>query len=169
MKFDFVYLGQTVLKYQVPLEIFVGLNEIYERQKKQLPKANKQLVGKIQDEVSLFYAGPNNDKMHQHSFLPQDILQWFDSVFNHYLSWNKIGENHRSINSIWVNEMKAGEYNPVHIHQGKMYTGLSSVMVLKLPKQTGVEYSAPDKPMNGKLQIIGAANGQFLKQIIHLT
>ena len=30
MKFDFVYLGQTVLKYQVPLEIFVGLNEIYE-------------------------------------------------------------------------------------------------------------------------------------------
>jgi hypothetical protein len=54
MKFDFVYLGQTVLKYQVPLEVFVGLNEIYERQKKQLPKANKQLVGKIEDEVSLF-------------------------------------------------------------------------------------------------------------------
>ena len=49
MKFDFVYLGQTVLKYEVPLEIFVGLNEIYEKQKKQLPKANKQLVGKIQD------------------------------------------------------------------------------------------------------------------------
>ena len=68
MKFDFVYLGQTVLKYQVPLEIFVGLNEIYEKQKKQLPKANKQLVGKIQDEVSLYYSGPNNDKMHQHSF-----------------------------------------------------------------------------------------------------
>ena len=33
---------------------------------KQLPKANKQLVGKIQDEVSLYYSGPNNDKMHQH-------------------------------------------------------------------------------------------------------
>ena len=44
MKFDFVYLGQTVLKYEVPLEIFVGLNELYEQQKKQLPKANKQLV-----------------------------------------------------------------------------------------------------------------------------
>jgi len=33
MKFDFVYLGQTVLKYEVPLEIFVGLNEIYENKK----------------------------------------------------------------------------------------------------------------------------------------
>ena len=144
MKFDFVYLGQTVLKYEVPLEIFVGLNEIYEKQKKQLPKANKQLVGKIQDEVSLFYSGPNNDKMHQHSFLPQDILKWFDSIFDHYLKWNKIGENRRSINSIWVNEMKANEYNPVHIHQGKLFTGM-------------------DKPMNGRLQIIGAANGQFSK------
>jgi hypothetical protein len=38
--------------------------------------------------------------------------------------------------------MKAHEYNPVHIHQGKLYTGLSSVMILKLPKETGVEYSA---------------------------
>jgi hypothetical protein len=59
--------------------------------------------------------------------------------------------------------MKAHEYNPVHIHQGKIFTGLSSVMILKLPKETGVEYSAPDKPMNGRLQIIGAANGQFSK------
>ena len=29
MKFDFVYLGQTVLKYSVPLEIFVTLNDLY--------------------------------------------------------------------------------------------------------------------------------------------
>ena len=163
MKFDFVYMGQTVLKYQVPLEIFVGLNEIYEKRKKELPKANKQLVGKIEDEVSLFYSGPNNDKMHQHSYLPHDILKWFDSIFEHYLTWNKIGENHRSINSIWVNEMKSHEYNPIHIHQGKLYSGLSSVMILKLPKETGVEYSAPEKPMNGRLQIIGAAAGQFAK------
>ena len=163
MKFDFVYLGQTVLKYEVPLEVFVGLNDIYEKRKKELPKANKQLVGKIEDEVSLFYGGPDNDKMHQHNFLTQDILQWFDSVFNHYLAWNKIGENKRYINSVWVNEMKSHEYNPIHIHQGTIYTGLSSVMIMKLPTDTGIEYSAPDKPMNGRLQIIGAANGQFAK------
>ena len=163
MKFDFVYLGQTVLKYEVPLEVFVGLNDIYEKRKKELPKANKQLVGKIEDEVSLFFDGPPNDKINPHNFLPKDILQWFDSVFNHYLMWNKIGENNRHINSIWVNEMKANEYNPIHIHQGKLFTGLSSVMIMKLPTETGIEYSAPDKPMNGRLQIIGAANGQFAK------
>jgi len=163
MKFDFVYLGQTVLKYEVPLEIFVGLNNIYEKRKKELPKANKQLVGKIEDEVSLFFDGPPNDKIHSHNFLSRDILRWFDSVFDHYLKWNKIGENKRHINSIWVNEMKAHEYNPIHIHQGMLYTGLSSVMIMKLPTETGIEYSAPDKPMNGRLQIIGAANGQFAK------
>ena len=163
MKFDFVYLGQTVLKYEVPLEVFVGLNDIYEKRKKELPKANKQLVGKIEDEVSLFFDGPPNDKINPHNFLQKDILQWFDSVFNHYLMWNKIGSNNRHINSIWVNEMKANEYNPIHIHQGKLFTGLSSVMIMKLPTDTGIEYSAPDKPMNGRLQIIGAANGQFAK------
>ena len=41
--------------------------------------------------------------------------------------------------------------------------GLSSVMILKLPTNTGVEYSAESKPMNGRLQIIGSANGQFSK------
>ena len=111
MKFDFVYLGQTVLKYQVPLEVFVGLNEIYERQKKQLPKANKQLVGKIQDEVSLYYSGPNNDKIHQHSFIPQDILRWFHTIFDHYTNWNKIGKTNKSINSICLCSLSNGSFS----------------------------------------------------------
>ena len=161
MKFDFVYLGQTVLKYSVPLEIFVTLNDLYEKRKKELPKANKQLVGKIQDEVSLHFSGANSEKMHQHNFLPQDIQQWFYSTFKHYLDWNKIYKYNMKINSVWINEMKANEYNPVHIHQGTLFTGLSSVMILKLPKNTGVEYSAPGKPMNGSLQILGNSSGQF--------
>ena len=163
MKFDFVYLGQTVLKYQVPLEVFNYLQKLYQVQKKNLPKANKQLVGKIKDEVSLFYGGQDSEKMHRHNFISQDILKWFYSTFKHYLDWNKIHENNMNINSIWVNEMKAHEYNPVHIHQGMLYTGLSSVMIMNLPKDTGVEYSAESKPMNGRLQIIGASAGQFAK------
>ena len=163
LDFKFIFLGQSVLRYQVPLDVYNIINDIYEKRKKELPKANKQLVGKIQDEVSLFYSGPNNDKITQHNFLPQDILKWFHSVFDHYTDWNKIGQTQKSINSIWVNEMKAHEYNPIHIHQGKLFTGLSSVMIMKLPTNRGIEYSAPDKPMNGRLQIIGASAGQFAK------
>ena len=161
MNFDFIFLGQSVLKYQVPLEVFVGLNEIYEMNKKHLPNASKQLAGKIPDEVSLFYSGPSNEKMHQHSYVSQDILKWFYTIFEHYLKWNKTREHKMDINSIWVNEMKAGDYNPVHIHQGKLFTGLSSVMILKLPKDMGPELTRPDQPMNGQLQILGNITGQF--------
>jgi hypothetical protein len=100
--------------------------------------------------------------MHAHSYVSEDILKWFYSVFDHYLKWNKTKEYRMDINSIWVNEMKAGDYNPVHIHQGKLYTGLSSVMILKLPKDFGPEIARPDQPMNGQLQIMGSASGQFV-------
>ena len=163
MNFEFVYFGQTVLKYKTPVDVFAGLTEIYEKRKKELPKANKQLVGKIEDEVSLFFNGPPNDKIHPHCFVPEEIRRWFYSIFKHYLDWNKIYDYKMDINSIWVNEMKAGEYNPIHIHQGKLWTGLSSVMIMKLPSDYGVEYSAKEKPMNGRLQIMGAASGQFSK------
>ena len=163
MDFNFVYLGQTVLRYKVPEDVFNCLTTIYEKRKKELPKANKQLVGKIQDEVSLHYSGQDSEKMHPHSFLPKEIHRWFYSIFKHYLDWNKTRDYSMKINSVWVNEMKAHEYNPVHIHQGMLYTGLSSVMIMKLPKEYGKEYSAPEKPMNGKLQIIGSAGGQFSK------
>ena len=161
MKFESIFLGQSVIKYQVPLEVFVGLNELYETNKKHLPNANKQLAGKIPDEVSLFYAGPNNNKMHAHSYVSEDILRWLYSIFDHYLKWNKTQEYNMTINSIWVNEMKVGDYNPVHIHRGQLYTGLSSVMILKLPEDMGPERTHSEEPMNGQLQILGNVAGQF--------
>ena len=163
MKFEALFLGQSVFKYQVPLEVFVSLNELYETQKIHLPNANKQLAGKIPDEVSLFYDGKDTSKMHRHSFVSEDILKWFYSIFRHYLDWNKINPYEMELNSIWVNEMKAGEYNPVHIHQGTRFTGLSSVMILKLPKDMGPEYARPDQPLNGQLQMLGNIAGQFAK------
>ena len=163
MNFESIFLGQSIIKYQVHLEVFVGLNELYETQKKHLPNASKQLAGKIPDEVSLFYAGPTNKRMHTHNYVPEDILKWFYSIFDHYLKWNKTKEYKMTIDSVWINEMKAGDYNPVHTHQGKLYTGLSSVMILKLPKDMGPELARPDQPMNGQLQILGSATGQFVK------
>ena len=162
VNFESITLGQSIIKYEVPLEVFVGINELYETKKKHLPNANKQLAGKIPDEVSLFFSGPTTEKMHAHSYVSEDILRWFYSIFEHYLKWTKTRKSNMNINSIWVNEMKAGDYNPAHIHQGSIYTGLSSVMILKLPKDMGPELTRPDQPMNGQLQILGSASGQFV-------
>ena len=160
-KFNFIFLGQSVLKYQVPLEIFHIINGIYENKYSELKPANKQLVGKIEKEHSLFYQGKDTDKMTRHNHLPKNILKWFYEKFKHYLDWNKIRNYDMHFNSVWVNQMFENEYNPIHVHQGSLFTGLSSVMILKLPQSFGVEYSSPDAPQNGKLQILGASNGQF--------
>jgi len=154
-------LGQTVLRYEVPLDVFNTINQIYETKYPTLPPANKQLVGKIEKEHSLFFGGEDTDKMKQHNLLTQNVLQWFEKMFKHYLDFNKINGYKMHLNSIWVNQMFEHEYNPVHVHQGTLFTGLSSVMILKLPESFGVEYSAAGQPQNGRLQILGSSSGQF--------
>ena len=162
-KFDFIFLGQSVLKYQVPLDIFTAINQIYEQKYNILYPANGQLVGKIEKEHSLFYNGHDETKMKNHNMLPRNVTSYFMDMFKHYLDWNKIKEYDVHLNSIWVNEMKQHEYNPAHVHRGTLFTGLSSVMILKLPSTYGKEYSAEHVQQNGRLQILGAANGQFAK------
>jgi hypothetical protein len=159
--FKFIFLGQSVLRYQVPLDVYNTINHIYETKYPTLPSANKQLVGKIEKEHSLFYMGEDSSKMVRHNYLPNNVLEWFEQKFKHYLEFNKTRQYSLRLNSIWVNTMFEHEYNPVHVHQGTLFTGLSSVMVLKLPESYGVEYSAAEQPQNGRLQILGAANGHF--------
>ena len=159
--FNFIFLGQSVLRYTVPLDIYHIINNVYESNFNKLPQANVQLVGKIEKEHSLFFDGPPNNKMNPHNLLTKDVLQWFRSKFIHYLNWNKIKEYNIHLNSVWVNQMFEHEYNPVHVHQGSIFTGLSSVMILKLPESFGVEYSAANTPQNGRLQILGSSSGQF--------
>jgi len=161
INFNVVPLGQTVLRYEVPLDVFNIINHIYETKYPTLLQANKQLVGKIEKEHSLFYSGEDSPKMTKHNHLPQNVLQWFHEVMKHYLDFNKIKEYTMHLNSVWVNQMFQHEYNPVHVHQGTLFTGLSSVMILKLPESFGVEYSAEGQPQNGKLQILGSVSGQF--------
>ena len=159
--FKFVFLGQSVLRYEVPYDIYATINNVYESKYSNLKSANKQLVGKIEKEHSLFFDGPANDKMASHNHLTKDVLMWFHEKFKHYLEWNRIETYKMHLNSIWVNTMFEHEYNPVHVHQGKLFTGLSSVMILKLPESFGVEYSAAHTPQNGRLQILGSSSGQF--------
>ena len=162
-KFNFVFLGQSILRYEVPLDIFTTINSIYQNNFDTLDPANKQLIGKIQNEHSLFYGGKDESKMKNHNKLTQDVIKYFMDMFRHYLNWNKIKEYDLHLNSIWVNQMKEHEYNPVHIHRGTLFTGLSSVMILSLPSTYGKEYSNDEVPQNGKLQILGSASGQFAK------
>ena len=52
--FNFVFLGQSVLAYRVPLDVFGTINQIYEERINELYPANKQLVGKIEMNILYF-------------------------------------------------------------------------------------------------------------------
>ncbi len=165
MKFEVVYLGQSIIRYRVPFNIFNTLNDIYEKNIDKLLPANVQLIGKIKKEHSLFYDGENQNKIKKHNKLPLNVLNWFKNCYIHYLTFNNIKDPQLKIklHSIWVNEMEEHEYNPAHTHTGDIGTGLSSVMILKLPDTYGEEYSAGHTPQNGRLQMFGSSSGQFAR------
>jgi len=62
LNFKVAFLGQSILRYEVPLDVYNVLNYIYETKYPELKPANKQLVGKIEKEHSLFFGGEDNDK-----------------------------------------------------------------------------------------------------------
>jgi hypothetical protein len=160
-----MFLGQSVLRYRAPKAVVDEINSTYEKlmAKKKVPHMGNNLIGKIKKEHSLFFNSTEESKYKRHNFLSQNVFNFFKEKIVHYLEWNRIKQYQYKIDSVWVNEMKAGEYNPVHIHSGDLYTGLSSVMFLKLPKNYGKEWSREDTPTNGQLLILGNSTGQFSK------
>ena len=84
LNFKFIWLGQTVLSYKVPLDIFNAINSIYETNFINLPDAHKQLAGKISKENSLFYGVADTSKMHKHNLLPPYVLNCFEIIFKQY-------------------------------------------------------------------------------------
>ena len=77
MKFNFTFLGQCIMRYETPLDIFSAINQTYEQKFNTLEPANRQLVGKIKDEHSLFYDGEDTSKMQRHNHLSLNVKQWF--------------------------------------------------------------------------------------------
>ena len=163
--FKFIFLGQSVIRYKTPKIIIDEINLTYDKliAKKKSPHMATRLIGKIHNEHSLCWNSEDETKYKKHNFLSKNVFNFFKEKIIHYLEWNRISEFQYKVNSVWINEMKAGEYNPIHIHSGDIRMGLSSVMMLKAPKSYGKEWARNDKPTNGQLVILSNATGQFCK------
>ena len=155
-------LGQAVIKYNTPQHILDEVNKIYdERETRELPATNKFLAGKIKSEHTLYH-NEMNDPSKNFNNVSTNSLDWFQDQFQDYLKVVEKKSVTIRLSSIWVNEMYANEYNPVHTHSSRFsQIGLSSVMILKIPSDYGEEYSRPDNPLNGQLQFVGRSGGQF--------
>ena len=79
---NYQYIATPTASTDSLMTTFKSTNTIYENEFKNLPPANKTLVGKIQNEHSIFYNGDDTKDIKGHNFLPYDILKWFENVFS---------------------------------------------------------------------------------------
>ena len=70
--FDFVFLGHC-FKVKYIYLVQLSMNQNFHN----LAPANKQLVGKIENEHSLFYHGKDQTKMKNHNMLPTKCYKLF--------------------------------------------------------------------------------------------
>jgi len=138
-------LGTKIVKFNLPIEFIDSINKAYDENSKELESWNDQLAGKIKEEKLV------------DEILTVGMRNTFLSLFEHYLTlvlnpyeWKPV------LDQAWINEMKSGEYNPVHYHTSKTSEiGLSSVLMLKRPDWYGVEASKEQVPANGWLEFTG--------------
>ena len=64
-EFNFVFLGQSILRYKMPKLLIDEINSTYEKlvKKKKLLSMENQLAGKIHSEYSLFWNSEDESRM----------------------------------------------------------------------------------------------------------
>ena len=141
-------LGTMVVKFDLPMSLVNDINRAYDKSGKNMPDWNDELAGKIKEEKLV------ND------ILTLEIKSTFLKCFQKYLETINMQFWHCFPENAWINEMRAGEYNPMHWHSSKLTdVGLSSVLMLKRPSTYGKEASLEKEPSNGRLGFIGGDQG----------
>ena len=137
-------LGTLIVRYDLPMTLVNDINKAYDDNREKLTPWNDHLAGKIVEEKLV------------DNLLTNDMKDVFVGCFEQYLKsiqkpfWNV------NLNTAWIKEMKAGEYNPIHHHDSPMTDmGLSSVVMLKRPSTYGKEASHETDSCNGRLEFAG--------------
>ena len=161
VKTQVLILGEIVAKFEMPKQFIDDINNVFEEKEITTVDWSPQLAGKIKKE-----------KLVNH-LLSDNINATFQMCFEEYMkrSGSILSQTHQlSLNSAWINDMYAGEYNPAHFHSSKnSLVGLSSVLFLKVPDTYGKEIVNHDSPANGHLEFIGGAQHSLSMSQIRLS
>ena len=119
IKYNFYYWGPLLFKTKLPEEV---LQKIKKLCKKDPDKSYvKNLAGDIKDEYAINEIEIDNIIKPYINTFREAFLNWYGS---------SIGELYAR--GAWVNYMKPGDYNPVHIHRDCEF---SSVLYLDIPEE----------------------------------
>lgn len=145
--------GKFVNKYKIPLAEIDDFNLKYENLRKSLPSHGKNLAGAIKSELGITNFLQTMDIYQTLVNNIQDYIEdWYlTNFFKQPMSelQPKVPSHHIDILSCWVNDMKSGEYNPIHHHNERV--GFSTVLFLKLPGPLVDDYEHDHKNKDGRL------------------
>jgi hypothetical protein len=125
--------GKVIKEYQLPLNEVYQLNTVYEKEKDKLESFGNRLAGRLDSELDFTSIIEKCDIYKSITECMSDYINSCKAFYNsHYEAPNfdqyKIN---LEIISCWINDMKAGEYNPPHTHHNNQ--GWSTVLFLKIP------------------------------------
>ena len=144
IEYDAFSLGTIVVKFNLPMEFVDEINEAYDKNSKICEPHNDYLAGKIREENLV------------DEILTDELKDDFLEYFELYVKLTQTQKRNCVLTHAWINEMKSGEYNPIHYHlSADSALGLSSVLMLKRPDWYGVEASREEAPANGWLEFTG--------------
>ena len=125
-----IWMGQLVREYTLQPELITLLNTEIDGRKDH-PKWNEYLAGNIKDQYNLYFydGGEKRQQTISESFV--NVIKTLAKDYLDYLPVLKTYE--AKLASIWYNDQKKYEYNPIHAHTGRSATGITGVMYLKVP------------------------------------
>lgn len=143
---ELLIFGKIICKYEIPLDLIEDLSTKYEKAKSHLNSYGPRLAGRLETELDLM-------GIIKSAKIYKNFTQCIDNYINTCIKYKlvKEGPHHLEIIGCWMNDMVAGEYNPVHIHHNGQ--GWSGVLFLKVPKFID-DTRDPHKFMDGQLTFI---------------
>ena len=127
IKSNSIVFGKVIKEYQLPLNEIEQLNNFYDKEKEKLKSLGHRLAGRLETELEFTELIEKCDIYKTITDCMTDYMKSCRVFFNS----ERTDDIHLEINSCWINDMKAGEYNPPHTHHDNV--GWSTVLFLKVP------------------------------------
>jgi len=159
---EMLVFGRIVCKYRIELDLIDDMNQKYEEALKNtnlLKSKAKDLAGRLDSELDLM---PILQSAKIFKRITECMSNYIDTCIEHGTC--KPGPHNLDILSCWMNDMKPGEYNPIHTHNDNI--GYAANLYLKVPEFIN-DVTEPHKFKDGFITFLapnGTASESFLPE-----
>ena len=153
MKEVFITDSHFIGQYKIANKYIKDLNKRYEAAKQGLISYGPKLAGRLDSELEMLNIIQSTE------IFPQ-IVKCMDKYIKKCIEFRTIPRLYYDLDIIgcWINDMKAGEYNPPHTHHDG--TGWSTVLFLKVPEFIN-DAKDPHKFKDGMLCFLMGGNTTY--------